>query len=109
MPTAHQPKAAPTLRILKQLRKRYIWWEIPGNEPDENRIIAQVMELGTYEDVRAMEKKIGLAKMKQVLVDAKPGWFSNKSWNYWHLLFNLSQMNHIPPLPRRVYDVQTKL
>lgn len=109
VPTTHQPKTVGSSKLLEQLRKRYIWWEIPGSEPDESRVIAQVMELGTYEDVKAMEKKIGLPKMMQVLMEARPGWFSGKSWHYWHLRLGLSQMNHIPPLPRREHDIQSQL
>jgi transcriptional regulator with XRE-family HTH domain len=109
VPTLQPQKVIRTHTLLAQLRKRYIWWEIPGSEPTEERIIAQVMELGSYEDTQSLEEKIGLPKMKQVLANAKPGWFSSKSWNYWHLRLGVSESNHVPPMPRRNYDLQTQL
>ena len=88
-------------KVLKRLRKRYIWWKIPGIEPDEDRVIAQVLDIGTYEDIKAMEAEVGRIRMKQVLSDAQPGWFSPKSWEYWHLMLGLSPLDKNPPLPRR--------
>jgi transcriptional regulator with XRE-family HTH domain len=92
-------------KLFQQLRKRYIWWQITENEPSEDRVIAQVMELGTLEDVHALEKEIGIESMKQVLRRARPGWFSGKSWNYWHLKLGLSTIHEVPPIPRRSDDL----
>lgn len=96
-------------RVLKQFRKRYIWWKIPGIEPSEDRIIAQVMDIGNYGDVKALEAETGRMRMRQVLSDAQPGWFSPQSWQYWHLTLGLSELDKIPPLPRRADAIQADL
>jgi len=97
---AHRQRLPSSSKILKRLRKRYIWWRTPGSEPDEDRIIAQVMDIGTYEDVRALEVEVGRIRIRQVLADARPGWFSARSWAYWHLLLGLCKFDEIPPQPR---------
>ena len=104
-----QPPIPALSRLLVQFQKRYIWWALPGIEPDESRIMAQVMDIGTFDDVRAMEAEVGKAKMQQVLNKARPGWFSPKSWTFWHLVFGLAQLDGIPPQPRRENDFQPKL
>jgi len=98
---AHRSCLPSSSKVLKRLRKRYIWWKTPGSEPVEDRIIAQVMDIGTYEDVKALEAEVGRMKIRQVLTDARPGWFSARSWAYWHLLLGLSKFDEIPPQPRR--------
>lgn len=95
--------------LLNILQKRYVWWSLPGIEPDEWRVIAQVMNIGTFSDTKAMEAEIGTVIMQQVLSEAQPGWFSPKSWAYWHIALNLSDFDGIPPLPRRKNDLQTGL
>lgn len=96
-------------RLLVHLGKRYIWWSLPGVDPDPDRVIAQVMDIGTFDDVRAMEAEVGKAKMQQVLSNARPGWFSPKSWTFWQLVFGLAKFDDIPPRPTREHDFQTKL
>ena len=97
---AHRPRLPSSSKVLERLRKRYIWWKTPGGEPDVNRIIAQVMDIGTYEDVKVLEAEVGRIRIKQVLSDARPGWFSARSWAYWHLLLGLCKFDEIPPQPR---------
>lgn len=96
---AHRSRLPSPSPVLKRLRKRYIWWKTPGIEPDENRTIAQVMDIGTYEDVKALTAEVGRIRIKQVLSDARPGWFSSRSWDYWHLVLGLSKFDEIPPQP----------
>lgn len=104
-----QPPIPAFSKLLVQLGKRYIWWALPGIEPDEDRIIAQVMDIATFDDVRAMEAEVGEARMRQALNNARPGWFSPKSWTFWHLVLGLAKLDGIPPQPRRENDLQSKL
>ena len=68
---------------LQYFAGKYIWWQKPTAVTDDpHRIIAQVMNLGTFEDVRALEAKVGTEVFKQALINAKPGEFSERSWNY---------------------------
>ena len=92
-------------KVLERFRRRYIWWKTPGIEPDEDRVVAQVLDIGTYEDVKELEAEVGRIRIKQVLTNARPGWFSPKSWEYWHLMLDLSPLDKIPPLPRRTDDI----
>jgi hypothetical protein len=52
-------------------------------QPD--RVIAQVLEFGDFDSV---------------LRRAQPGWFSPRSWSYWHLKLGLSASGAVPPLPQ---------
>ena len=53
-------------------------------QPD--RVIAQVLEFGDFDSL---------------LRRAQPGWFSPRSWSYWHLKLGLSASGAVPPLPQR--------
>lgn len=104
---AHPSRLPCSSKVLKRLRKRYIWWKNPGIEPDEDRIIAQVMDIGTYEDVKALEAEVGRMRIRQVLSAARPGWFSARSWDYWHLTLGLAKLDEIPPQPERSDAIQS--
>ncbi len=89
---------------LRRDAARYIWWE----RPDEalrrpNRIIAQVMDIGDFEDVRRMASALGLDKMRGVLLHAEAGWFNERSWSYWcYRLGVVKPGDPLPPMPRRM-------
>jgi hypothetical protein len=81
---------------------KYIWWKTPDealHQPE--RIVAQVMELGDYEDVQAMVEQLGDQYLKMVLLHAQAGVFSPKSWAYWHYRLGLSGPGQVPALPKR--------
>jgi hypothetical protein len=89
-------------RILKIYAAKYIWWKVPEEalrQPD--RVVAQVMELGDYEDIQTLSEQFGDQYLKTVLLHAQAGIFSPKSWAYWHYRLGLSQPNQVPPLPKR--------
>lgn len=88
-------------KLIESLARRYIWWKIPGAEPDLDRIVAQIMELGSYDDVKALEAEVGRMKMRQVLAEARPGWFSPRSWDFWHVALGVSNIGNIPPAAGR--------
>jgi hypothetical protein len=44
--------------LLRDLSARYIWWR-DQYAPSEDRVIAQVMNLGTYDDIRRLEATYG--------------------------------------------------
>lgn len=91
-----------TPRLLEQLTGKYLWWSAPGGAPhDSKRVMAQVMELGTHEDVEALRADVGDDMLKKVLRVAEPGWFSERSWHYWHYALHLAPFDGVPALPRR--------
>jgi hypothetical protein len=71
-------------RLLAELGRKYIWWAPIGSAPHTSeRIIAQVMNIGTYDDIRRLEKTLGFARLADVMAHAAPGWFSPRSWSFW--------------------------
>ena len=95
--------------LLAQLTGKYLWWT-PGGAPHESRrVIAQVMELGTHEDAEALRAALGDDALKDTLRAAHPGWFSGKSWHYWHYALGLARLGGVPPLPRRSFQSDSLL
>jgi hypothetical protein len=85
---------------LQYFARKYVWWQEPGTALDDpHRIIAQVMNLGTFEDVRKLRHDVGDATFKQALREARPGEFSESSWHHWHLVLGEAEVNSIPPMP----------
>ena len=37
------------------LARRYLWWEAPGGSHSALRAVAQIMNLGTYDDILRLE------------------------------------------------------
>lgn len=89
---------------VRRLSARYVWWQTPGNvSHDLHRLIAQVMELGTHEDAEALRRHVGDDVLRQILRNAQPGWFSGKSWHYWHYAVGLAVFGEVPEQSRRRY------
>ncbi len=91
--------------ILRRMARRYIWWqpqEKAGSDP--RRIMAQVMDLGTLEDIQELAKTVGKKELAAVLRQARPGWFRPKSWAFWHTALSLATSDNIPPMPERKRD-----
>jgi hypothetical protein len=84
---------------LQQLARRLIWWKRPEEAlcwPD--RLIAQVMTLGTWDDIQTARSEWGDEGFRRVLQSPPPGVFDPRSWNYWHVVFGLAP---VPPMPVR--------
>ncbi len=102
---------APILETTDDQRKllyglaHYIWWQTPEESlawPE--RLLAQVMDIGTWEDECAIEEAFGEAVLSDVLFHAQPGWFRAKSWSFWfHRLRLIAATENPPPLPIRRY------
>lgn len=87
---------------LSQLARKYIWWWPPGAPvADPHRVIAQVMDIGTFEDVQQLRRLVGDEELKRALREARPGEFSERSWWYWHLVLDMANVDSVPPLPVR--------
>jgi hypothetical protein len=88
--------------ILKALAAKYIWWKSPEEAlkfPD--RIIAQVMDIGDYDDVQSLCAHVGEDRLRHVLRGAEAGLFSPKSWTYWHYRLGMCEAGKVPGLPQR--------
>lgn len=88
--------------ILFSLAQKYIWWK-PVDESIKipQRIAAQVMDIGDFDDVRLLEKFAGRELLRFALTHAEAGQFSPRSWNYWHYRLGLCEIGAVPALPQR--------
>jgi hypothetical protein len=71
-------------RYIAELGRKYLWWDPLDDEPhSENRIIAQAMNFGTFDDIVALEQTVGKKRLVEVMLRAEPGWLSDRSWEFW--------------------------
>ena len=88
--------------ILKPFADKYIWWKTPDDiSIAPERVIAQVMNIGDYADVRLLASKVGDDVLREVLTHAEAGWFNERSWTFWHYFLDLAEVDQVPPLPVR--------
>jgi hypothetical protein len=88
------------VELLDKLGSKYIWWASTGDEPHApERIIAQVMNIGTYDDIRTLETTLGFSRLADVMLHAAPGWFSARSWSFWRGRLRLETDAQIPAAP----------
>jgi hypothetical protein len=41
------------------------------------------MNLGTYDDILLQEQTVGKPRLVEIMLRAKPGWISDRSWEFW--------------------------
>jgi hypothetical protein len=98
------PPPAEALACLRALAPRYIWWKTPDEAmqfPD--RVAAQVMNLGTFDDLTLLVETAGEEYLRGVLERAEAGQLDARSWHYWHYRLGLAEYGKVPvpPLPVR--------
>lgn len=77
---------------LKFIAKKLFWWESPEEAlANPRRFLAQVMTLGTWDEVRTVRELMGWDAFKDALTHAPPGVFDARSWAYWHAVFGLPE------------------
>jgi hypothetical protein len=98
-------KSDAATRYIAELGRRYLWWDPVGAEPhSENRIIAQAMNLGTFDDIVVLEQTVGKSRLVEVMLRAEPGWFSDRSWEFWRGRLSLAAGGELPEeAPRRSF------
>ena len=70
--------------VIAEFGRKYLWWEpVSGQPHSEDRIIAQTMNLGTYDDILLLEEAVGKARLLDVMLRAEPGWINDRSWEFW--------------------------
>lgn len=65
------------------------------------RVIAQVMDIGDFDDMRSLAAQLGDDALRDVIAHAQAGWFNPRSWAYWHYRLGLCEVDEVPPLPVR--------
>ncbi len=89
---------------LKPFAGKYIWWKTTDEAVTmPERVIAQVMNIGDYDDIQALAALLGDDGLREVLTHAEAGQFDERSWAYWHYRLGLAEVERLPPLPRRSF------
>jgi hypothetical protein len=92
--------------LLTDFAARYIWWR-DEHAPSDDRVIAQVMNLGTYDDIRRLEATYGPYELRAVMLRAQPGWIGERSWGFWRGRLLAAGAGPIPEAPpRRSFDAE---
>ncbi|WP_375452350.1 hypothetical protein [uncultured Devosia sp.] len=87
------------------MASRYLWWK-PVEQSGFSRLrkIAQIMHLGSYEEIRHLELLLGEDSLAQVMVKSEAGWFDDRSWDFWRGRLSLSANRSIPnERPKRTF------
>lgn len=92
--------------LLSDLESRYFWWEPVGREArSPARILAQVMNMASFEDVRLLEQELGHEALLEAMLTAQPGWLDDRSWEFWRGRLSFATGRAIPEeAPRRSFD-----
>lgn len=87
---------------LALLAKKYVWWKSPEDAVGQpERVIAQVMNIGDFEDIQRIEALAGTEMLARVLTQAEIGQFTPRSWSYWHYRLGIADIDDVPALPLR--------
>jgi hypothetical protein len=91
--------------VIAAFRRKYLWWEPVNKQPhSDDRIIAQTMNLGTYDDILLLEQTVGRAHLVEVMLRAEPGWINGRSWEFWRGRLSFATGASIPhEAPRRAF------
>jgi hypothetical protein len=84
------------------LGRKYLWWDAVGDEShSEDRVLAQAMNLGTFDDILVLEQMVGKQRLVEIMLQAEPGWFSDRSWEFWRGRLSRAAEGGIPEEPPR--------
>jgi hypothetical protein len=88
--------------LLKNLARKYIWWKSPEEAVlFPRRVIAQVMNIGDYDDMQSLANSAGDILLRDALQNAEAGEFNPRSWAYWHYRLGLALPGQVPDMPVR--------
>jgi hypothetical protein len=92
-------------KTIAEFGRKYLWWEPVGGQPhSEHRIIAQTMNLATYDDILLLEQTVGKPHLVEIMLQAEPGWISDRSWEFWRGRLTYATGAAIPDkAPRRSF------
>jgi hypothetical protein len=90
---------------IAEFGRKYLWWKPVGGQPhSEDRIIAQTMNLGTYDDILVLEQTVGKSRLVEIMLRAQPGWINDRSWEFWRGRLSFATGAAIPDkAPRRSF------
>jgi len=83
---------------LKNVARGLFWWQPPEvSLKNSRRFLAQVMNLGSWDELQLVKKAYDWDAFKDALLHAEAGWFDPRSWALWHHVFGLE----VGPMPKR--------
>lgn len=93
----------PHLPAILNLATKYCWWKTPEESlAYPQRVIAAIMDKGTFSDIQLLLSLIGEEGLRDALSRAEPGQFRPRSWAYWQYRLNGLYEHSLSALPRRV-------
>lgn len=103
--TSHDEQLRSHPDYLTRMAARYIWWMTPAEAVEYPRkVVAQVMNIGVFEDAMGLITEFGADILSSILRRAEAGQFNERSWHFWHYRLGLSQPGEVPPLPVRRFE-----
>jgi hypothetical protein len=88
--------------LIASLGAKYMWWPaVSAAGHGEERIIAQVMDIGSYDDILRIEAVLGRERLAEVMRHAQPGWISARSWDFWRGRLRAQAGLELPERPPR--------
>lgn len=88
--------------LTSELEQKYFWWEPVGSQQrSDARILAQAMEFASFADIRRIENVVGHNRLVEFMRQVEPGWFSEKSWEFWRGRLSAATGQAIPDQPPR--------
>jgi len=93
--------------LASELEQKFFWWEeVTGQPRSHARILAQAMSFASFDDIRYLERRLGPDRLVEAMLQAQPGWISDRSWELWRGRLSLSTGRALPETPpRRSFDV----
>lgn len=65
------------------MARKYVWWQPPERTLEDRRLfLAQMMTLGTLDEVRWLLSRVPASELRRVLRDPPVGVFNGRSWNF---------------------------
>ena len=87
-------------RRAEAMARKYVWWQPPERTvADERLFLAQMMTLGSVDDVRWLLSRVSEDRLREVLRDPPAGVFNSRSWRYWHLRLGCDPIPELPARP----------
>ena len=91
-----------TPSLLAKLARKYVWWKSPQEAAAmPERVVAQTMNMGSFDDVQELAQEAGDDYLRGVVGHAEIGQFNERSWSYWHYRLRLARPGRVPSLPKR--------
>jgi len=85
--------------FLTYAARRYIWWGTTNDVTAcPQKILAQVMNIGVWDDLCKLIELFPEKDLRKVLKTADIGQLNERSWHFWHNRFS----EKIPSMPKRI-------